>query len=234
MGWPPSTPTDNRGRIAATMLRILLADDHQMIRQGLRQILEAHTDWQVCAEASTGRQAVELALKLRPQVVVLDLAMPELNGLEATRQIKKALPNTEVLIFTVHETEELTRDVLAAGARAYLLKSDASRQIVAAVEALAEHKPYFTWKVSKTMLDAYLKHGHADSEKAIGFNRLTAREREIVQLLAEGRSNKAVSALLGISVKTVETHRAAVMKKLGINSIAELVRYAIRNSVIEA
>jgi DNA-binding NarL/FixJ family response regulator len=205
-----------------------------MIRQGLRQLLEAHADWQVCAEATTGRQAVEQALKLRPQIVILDLAMPELNGLEATRQIKKALPNTEVLIFTVHETEELTRDVLSAGARAYLLKSDASRQIVAAVEALAEHKPYFTWKVSKTMLDAYLKQGQASSEKTPGFNQLTAREREIVQLLAEGRSNKAVSALLGISVKTVETHRAAVMKKLGINSIAELVRYAIRNSVIEA
>lgn len=215
------------------MLRILIADDHQMIRQGLRQLLEGHKDWEVCAEAATGRQAVELALKLSPHVVVLDLAMPELNGLEATRQIKKALPNTEVLIFTMHETEELTRDVLGAGARAYLLKSDASRQIVAAIEALAEHKPYFTWKVSKTMLDAYLKHGHSH-EKTPGFNHLTAREREIVQLLAEGRSNKAVSALLGISVKTVETHRAAIMKKLGINSIAELVRYAIRNSVIEA
>jgi DNA-binding NarL/FixJ family response regulator len=205
-----------------------------MIREGLRQLLEAHNDWQVCAEAWTGRQAVELALKLRPQVVVLDLAMPELNGLEATRQIKKDLPNTEVLIFTVHDADELTRDVLAAGARAYLLKSDASRQIVAAFEALSEHKPYFTWKVSKAMLDAYLKRTDSDSENAVGLNRLTAREREIVQLLAEGRTNKAVSALLGISIKTVETHRAAVMKKLGINSIAELVRYAIRNSVIEA
>lgn len=216
------------------MLRILIADDHQMVRQGLRQLLDEHKDWQVCAEASTGREAVALTLKLCPQVVVLDLAMPELNGLEATRQIKKALPNTEVLIFTMHETEELTRDVLGAGARAYLLKSDASQQIVAAVEALAEHKPYFTWKVAKTMLDAYLKLGQAGSSAVPGFNQLTAREREIVQLLAEGRSNKAVSALLGISVKTVETHRAAVMKKLGINSIAELVRYAIRNSVIEA
>ena len=216
------------------MLRILIADDHQMVRQGLRQLLDDHKDWQVCAEASTGREAVALTLKLCPQVVVLDLAMPELNGLEATRQIKKALPNTEVLIFTMHETEELTRDVLGAGARAYLLKSDASQQIVAAVEALAEHKPYFTWKVAKTMLDAYLKLGQAGSSAVPGFNQLTAREREIVQLLAEGRSNKAVSALLGISVKTVETHRAAVMKKLGINSIAELVRYAIRNSVIEA
>jgi DNA-binding NarL/FixJ family response regulator len=134
----------------------------------------------------------------------------------------------------VHETEELTRDVLGAGARAYLLKSDASRQIVAAIEALAEHKPYFTWKVAKTMLDAYLKQGQPSSEKTPVFNQLTAREREIVQLLAEGRSNKAVSAMLRISVKTVETHRAAVMKKLGISSIAELVRYAIRNSMIVA
>jgi DNA-binding NarL/FixJ family response regulator len=216
------------------MLRILIADDHQMVRQGLRHLLEAHKDWQVCAEASTGREAVALTVQFCPHVVILDLAMPELNGLEATRQIKKALPNTEVLIFTMHETEELTRDVLSAGARAYLLKSDASRQIVAAIEALAEHKPYFTWKVAKTMLDAYLKHGPAGGSAVPGSNQLTAREREIVQLLAEGRSNKAVSALLGISVKTVETHRAAVMKKLGINSIAELVRYAIRNSVIEA
>jgi DNA-binding NarL/FixJ family response regulator len=215
------------------MLRILIADDHPMIRQGLRQLLEGQNDWEVCAEASTGREAVELALKLCPHVVVLDLAMPELNGLEATRQIKKALPNTEILIFTMHETQDLTRDVLGAGARGYLLKSDASRHIVAAVQALAEHKPYFTWKVSKTMLDIYIKHGQSHDKTPV-FSHLTAREREIVQLLAEGRSNKAVSALLGISVKTVETHRAAIMKKLGINSIAELVRYAIRNSVIEA
>ncbi len=215
------------------MLRILIADDHPMIRQGLRQLLEQQRDWEVCAEASTGRQAVELASKLAPHVVVLDLAMPELNGLEATRQIKKALPNTEILVFTMHETEDLTRDVLSAGALGYLLKSDASRHIVAAIQALAEHQPYFTWKVSKTMLDVYIKHGQSP-DKVPAFNQLTAREREIVQLLAEGRSNKAVSALLGISVKTAETHRAAIMKKLGISSIAELVRYAIRNSIIEA
>ncbi len=217
----------------APMLRILIADDHEMIRRGLRDILEEHDGWEVCAEASNGRQAVELAQKSCPHVAVLDLAMPELNGLEATRHIKKALPNTEVLIFTMHEMEEQMRDVLSAGARGYLLKADAARHIVAAVEALAEHKPYFTWKVSKTMLDTYLAHRHASHEAAPVFNQLTPREREIIQLLAEGRSNKAVSALLGISVKTVETHRAAVMKKLGISSIAELVRYAIRNSVIQ-
>ncbi len=216
------------------MLRILIADDHEMIRAGLRKVLEQHEGWEVCGEASNGRDAVDLAKKLCPQVVVLDLAMPELNGLEATRYIKKALPKTEVLIFTMHETEELMRDVLKAGARGYLLKADAARHIVAAVEALAEHKPYFTWKVAKTMLDAYLAQERGSDGGTPSFNELTPREREIIQLLAEGRSNRAVSALLGISVKTVETHRAAIMKKLGISSLAELVRYAIRNSVIEA
>ena len=215
------------------MVRIIIADDHDMIRRGLRHMLEQHDGWQICGEASNGRQAVELAEKLRPNVVLLDLSMPEMNGLEATRAIRKALPQTEVLIFTVHETEELFRDVLSAGARGYLLKEDASRHIVAAVEALADHKPYFTWKVSKTMLDTYLAHGQGGQD-APAFNQLTSREREVIQLLAEGRSNKAVSALLGISVKTVETHRAAIMRKLGISSIAELVRYAIRNRVIDA
>lgn len=215
------------------MVRILIADDHEMIRRGLRHILENHQDWEVCGEASNGRQALELAQKTLPNVILMDLSMPEMNGLEATRAIKKALPHTEILIFTMHETEELMRDVLSAGARGYLLKADASRQIVSAVEALAEHRPYFTWKVSKTMLDTYLAHGQASRDNAPTFNQLTAREREVIQLLAEGRSNKAVSALLGISVKTVETHRAAIMKKLGISSIAELVRYAIRNRVIE-
>lgn len=216
------------------MLRILIADDHEMIRRGLRLILEQHDGWQVCAEASNGLQAVDLAEKCCPHVAVIDLAMPELNGFEATRRIKKALPNTEVLILTIHDMEQQVRDVLSAGARGYLLKSDAARHIVAAVEALAEHKPYFTWKVSKTMLDGYLAHRQASHDHAPVFNQLTPREREIVQVLAEGRSNKAVSALLGISVKTVETHRATIMKKLGISSIAELVRYAIRNAVIQA
>ena len=214
------------------MLRILIADDHEMIRRGLRELLEQHEGWEVCAEASDGRQAVELTQKTCPQVAVLDLTMPELNGLEATRHIKKALPNTEVLIFTMHEIEEQMHEVLDAGARGYLLKTDAARHIVAAVEALAEHRPYFTWKVSKTMLETYLAHRRASHDAAPVFIHLTPREREILQLLAEGSSNKAVSALLGIGVKTVETHRAAVMKKLGIKSIADLVRYAIRNRVI--
>jgi len=215
------------------MIRILIADDHEVIRRGLHDMLVQHPDWQVCGEAANGRQAVDLALKTIPHVALLDLMMPEMNGLEATRAIKKALPKTEVLIFTVHETDELIRDVLSAGARGYLLKTDPMRNVVAAVEALIEHKPFFTWKVSKKMLDAYLT-DQARAEDGPHVNTLTAREREVIQLLAEGRSNKAVSALLGISVKTVETHRAAIMKKLGISSVAELVRYAVRNKVIEA
>jgi DNA-binding NarL/FixJ family response regulator len=215
------------------MIRILIADDHEVMRRGLRHIVEQHPDWQVCGEVANGRQAVEVALKTIPHVALLDLLMPEMNGLEATRAIKKSLPKTEVLIFTVHETDELIRDVLSAGARGYLLKTDPSRNVIAAIESLVEHKPFFTWRVSKKMLDTYLS-GHAGGENAPGITALTAREREVIQLLAEGRSNKAVSALLGISVKTVETHRAAIMKKLGISSVAELVRYAVRNKVIEA
>jgi DNA-binding NarL/FixJ family response regulator len=216
------------------MVRILIADDHEMIRRGLRDLIEQHEGWKVCAEASNGREAVELAKQFRPQVVVLDLAMPEMNGLEATRQIKGAFPKTEVLIFTMHETEELVHEVLSAGARGYLMKADAAWHVVAAVEALADHKPYFTWKVSKAMLEAYLAHTRTSRGTAPSFDQLTQREREIVQLLAEGRSNKAVSSVLGISAKTVETHRAAIMSKLGISSIVELVRYAIRNRVIAA
>lgn len=214
------------------MVRILIADDHEVIRRGLRGVLEQRDDWQICGEASTGRQAVELAEKTMPHVAVLDLLMPEMNGLEATRAIKKALPKTEVLIFTVHETEELIHEVLSIGARGYLMKTDASRKLVDAIEALAEHKPYFTWKVSKTMLNTYL--GDATSGGVPTFNALTTREREVLQLLAEGRGNKAVALMLNISVKTVETHRATIMKKLGIGSVAELVRYAVRNKMIDA
>ena len=216
------------------MLRILIADDHEMIRQGLRRTLEQREEWQVCGEAATGREAVELAKNLVPNIVILDLTMPELNGLEATRQIKKMLPNAEILIFSIHESTELTHHVLEAGARGYLLKSDIGKHVISAVEALAEHKPYFTWSVSKTMLDAYLRPGNPMTVKVEPFSELTPREREIIQLLGEGHSNKAISARLGISVKTVETHRAAIMRKLSINSIAQLVRYAIRNRIVEA
>ena len=215
------------------MVNILLADDHDVVRRGLRDMLNAHEGWEVCGEASNGREVVDLARNLRPDVVVLDLYMPELNGLEATRQIHHELPRTEVLIFTMHETEQLVREVLAAGARGYVLKSDAGRNLVNAVEALSHHKPFFTAKVSQTLLDAYLK-THVDNEDGQSVRSLTPREREIVQMLAEGKSNKEVASRLSISVKTVETHRATVMRKLEINSIVELVHYAIRNGLVEA
>lgn len=212
------------------MLRILLADDHSIVRRGLKELLEEHSGWSVCAEAATGREAVELALQHRPHVAVLDLSMPELNGLEATRRIRLAAPETEVLVFTMHESEDLVREVLAAGARGYLLKSDAADQLVPAVESLAKHRPFLTGRVSEVVLSGFLKTGNAGASAT---KRLTPREREIVQLLAEGRSNKQIAKLLDLSVKTVETHRAAIMRKLELSSLPDLVRFAIRNQIIQ-
>ncbi|HUN95221.1 MAG TPA: response regulator transcription factor [Bradyrhizobium sp.] len=215
------------------MLRILTADDHETIRRGLRDLLEQREGWEVCAEASNGRAAVELAVKLRPQVVVVDLAMPDLNGFEATRQIKKALPNTEVLIFSVHEAEDFVREALEAGALGYLLKSDAAMHITAAVEAVAEHKPYFTSSVSKLLLHTYAAQAAARPETVPSLSQLTERERQIVQLVAEGHSSKSASVLLGIGAKTAETHRERLMSKLGFHSVVDLVRFAIRHKMIE-
>jgi DNA-binding NarL/FixJ family response regulator len=214
------------------MLRILLADDHSIVRRGLRELLEERVGWSVCAEAATGREAVERAIEHRPQIAVLDLSMPELNGLEATRRIRRSVPETEVLVFTMHESDELVREVLAAGARGYLLKSDAADQLVPAVESLAKHRPFFTGRVSEVVLDGFLKAGGIEGTSA-SMQRLTSREREIVQLLAEGRSNKQIARLLDLGVKTVETHRAAVMRKLELESLPDLVRFAIRNQIIQ-
>jgi DNA-binding NarL/FixJ family response regulator len=214
------------------MLRILLADDHDIVRRGLKELLEEHVGWSVCAEASDGRTAVELALVHRPQIAILDLSMPELNGLEATRRIRERLPDTEVLIFSMHESEELIRDVLAAGARGYLLKSDASRQLVPAVESLARHKPFFSGQVSEVVLSGFLKAGQVQAGPS-ALERLTSREREVVQLLAEGKTNKQIARLLDLSVKTVETHRSSAMRKLNLKSLPDLVRFAIRNQVIQ-
>lgn len=213
------------------MLRILLADDHAIVRRGLKELMEEHIGWSVCAEAATGRQAVDLAVEHRPHVAVLDLSMPELNGLEATRRIRQALPETEVLVFTMHESDELVRQVLAAGARGYLLKSDAADQLIPAVESLARHKPFFSGRISEVVLDGFLKSGGAEAAQP-AIQRLTTREREIIQLLAEGHSNKRIAKLLDLSVKTVETHRAAVMRKLELSSLPDLVRFAIRTQII--
>jgi DNA-binding NarL/FixJ family response regulator len=214
------------------MLHILLADDHDIVRRGLKDLLEQHMGWQVCAEASNGRDAVDLALQHRPHVAVIDLSMPELNGLEATRRIRQSLPETEVLIFTMHESEELIREVLVAGARGYLLKSDAVRQLIPAVESLSQKKPFFAGRASEVLLDTFLKGGQATSIP-LGNERLTSREREIVQLLAEGKNNKQIARLLDLSVKTVETHRSTAMRKLELNSLPDLVRYAVRMQIIQ-
>jgi len=213
-------------------VRILVADDHEVVRRGLRAILETREGWEVTGEAATGREAVEQAKQLKPDVVVLDLVMPEMNGLEATRRILKAVPTAEVLILTMHEPEHLMHEVLTAGARGYLLKSDAGRELVAAVDALTRHVPAFTSRVANALLEAYLKDdGHergADRRQG----RLTPREREIVQLLAEGKTNKEVAAALDIAVKTVEAHRSNVMHKLGLHSLSEIVHYAVRNKIV--
>jgi DNA-binding NarL/FixJ family response regulator len=213
------------------LARILLADDHDVVRHGLRHLLESERGWEVCGEARDGNEAVALAEQLHPDVAVLDITMPGLNGLEATRKIRAASPETEVLVFTMHESEELMQEVFAAGARGYLIKSDAARYIVAAVEALAKHQPFFSSQVSAAILGAFLREGAAKHAAAADAS-LTPREREVLQLLAEGHRNKEIARRLEVAVKTVETHRAAVMGKIGAGNIADLVRYAVRNRII--
>jgi len=218
--------------------RILLADDHEVVRAGLRALLEEQSGWEVVAEAVDGRDAVEKASKLRPDAVVIDIAMPSLNGLEAVRQIVKAVPNAKVLVLTMYDSDPLIQQVLQAGARGYLLKSDAGRDLVSAIEALRRNKTFFTPKVSQMVLEGYLDKNPKDKDKEPESEaeslRLTSRQREIVQLLAEGKSSKEVAAVLGLSVKTAETHRANIMRKLDCHSVTELVRYAIRNHIIAA
>ena len=215
------------------MLRIVVADDHELVRRGLRNLLETRPNWEVVGEAVTGRQAVEVTKRLSPDLIIMDISMPELNGLEATRQICKLAPDTQVLILSIHENEQLVHEVLEAGARGYVLKSDAGRDLIEAVDSLCQRKPFFTPKISEMVLEGYLKGGAAaDHSKAQ--SRLTAREREIVQLLAEGLTNKEVAENLNISVKTVETHRSHIMEKLGIHSLGDLIRYAVRNHLIQA
>ena len=214
-------------------VRVLIADDHEMIRRGLRHLIERHERWRVCGEAASGREAVGLARKFVPHVVIVDLVMPELNGVETTRQIKKYLPQTEVLVFSGVESDELIQQVLEAGARGYLVKSDLGRHIVDAIEALVKRQTYFTPLVSKMMVGAYL----CGDRQAIDDNptdQLTAREREVIQLVAEGYSNKESAARLDVSVKTLETHRVAINRKLDIHSTAQIVRYAVRNRITAA
>lgn len=213
-------------------VHILIADDHELVRRGARALLESQPGWKVVGEAGTGREAVEKARTLKPDVAIVDISMPELNGLEATRQILKAVPKTEVIILTLHDSEQVVRTVLEAGARGYVLKSDAERTLIEAVEAVHRRKAYFTSKVAGIVLDAYLKGGRRAVRSGAPGRRLTPREREIVQLLAESKGNKEVAEKLGISVHTAETHRSNIMHKLDLHSVSELVRYAIRNNIV--
>ena len=222
------------------MLRILIADDHEVARQGIRALLEAHTGWEVCAEARDGREAVELASSTNPHLILLDIGMPNLNGLEAARQILASSPEMPILILTMHDSDQVVREVLRAGARGFLLKSDAGRDLVAAVEALQLHRTFFTTRVSKMVLDGFLDREISDGRTAGTEKRedetaavLTGREREVIQLLAEGKTSKEVAVALHLSVKTAETHRTNLMRKLGLHSVADLTRYAVRNGIVQ-
>ncbi|MED5545273.1 MAG: response regulator transcription factor [Pseudomonadota bacterium] len=215
--------------MSSPVRRIVLADDHEAIRLGVRSVISSHPDWRVVGEAGDGREALELVRSVRPDIAIIDYSLPMMNGLELTRAIKKELPRTEVLVFTMHDREDVLAELLTAGARGYLLKSEASKHLLAAVEALSLRRPYFSGNVSQTLLDRFVEMAAREASATA----LTPREREIVQLIAEGRLNKEIAAILELSIKTVETHRAAAMRKLDLKSTADLVRYAVRNNIIE-
>lgn len=202
-------------------LRVLVADDHHIIRRGVSAILEALDDIEVCGEAGTGRDAVEAAVQLKPDVIIMDIAMPDMNGLEATQRIRKLQPEIEILILTAYQSEELARNVLSSGARGYILKSDLSDTLSVAVREVGRHREYISSRLGELGAGTW------------NTNPISPREREIVQLLAEGKSNKEIAGVLHISSRTVETHRANIMLKLGLHSMSELVRYAVRNHIIE-
>ena len=212
------------------MLRILIADDHALLRKGLVDLLEAHPDWRVCGEAVDGRQAVIEAQRLAPDLAVLDLSMPELNGIEATRRIREVSPRAAVLVLTGSYSERLEEEASSAGARGFVLKSSPEDCVVRAVEALARGESWFRHEVSRGGVERRAHPGGHAQAQAAG---LTSREIEVTQLLAEGKTNWCIATILGISVRTVETHRANVMRKLGLQSVVELVHYAVRNLMVE-
>jgi two-component system, NarL family, response regulator NreC len=213
--------------------RILIADDHEVVRQGVRTMIEREPGWEVCGVAANGREAVALAAELKPDVVIADMTMPELDGLQVVRQIKRLLPKTEMLVFTAHESESIVREVFAAGAKSYIRKTDVGLHLISALRSLREHKPFFTNEVSKVLFSRFLDESSGKSD-SVSDEKPSSRETEILRLLAEGESNKRIALALGISIRTVETHRAGLMRKLRLNSLADLVRYAIRNGIIDA
>jgi len=214
-------------------VRILIGDDHEIVRRGLRALLSSRSKWEVVAEAATGREAVESARRLKPDIVILDITMPDSNGLDAARIMSRELPKTEILILTMHESLQLAREVINVGARGCVLKSDAESELLTAVETLSQHRTYISKRLAEMVVEGFF-----DKTTGLGGDQtpqpeLTSRERSVVQLLAKGKSNKEVAQALGISVKTVETHRGHVMRKLNLHSITDLVHYAIRSHIVE-
>lgn len=215
------------------MIRVLLADDHALMRRGIRDLLQGDPAIEVVGEAADGREATQLTLKLKPDVLIMDLTMPELNGLDAIKHIRRDCPDVEVLVFSMHDSEELIREVFSAGARGYVLKSDAALYLIEALKTLAQGRPFFTPRISEAILHTLITSGTHPSSEPSAAGPLSSREREILQLLAENKTNKEIATRLGISVRTVETHRRSVMQKLNANSIVELVHYAIRNGIVQ-
>jgi DNA-binding NarL/FixJ family response regulator len=215
-------------------LRILIADDHDLMRSGIKGMLQTHIGWEICGEAQNGCEAVTKAQALKPDIAILDISMPDLNGVEAAKRIRKDSPKTEILILSAHYSDQLIRDVLECGAKGYIVKSDSDRDLIVAVETLANHKPFLTPRATEVILSS-VKEGRMRSALPTALrDRLTFREREIVQLLAEAKSSKEIAISLGISAKTAETHRANILRKLQLHSVTEVVRYAIRNQIVEA
>lgn len=212
-------------------VRILVADDHEVVRRGVCALVESHAGWEVCCEVGDGRQAVAKTAELRPDIVILDVGMPRLNGLEAARQILRADPRQRILVLTMSNAEQVVQEALKAGARGFLSKSDAAEEVIFAVDALVHDRTYFNSRVGEMVLTRFL-HGGRPAEGDYGLPALTPREREVLQLLAEGQTTKEVAATLSISVKTAETHRSNLMRKLGLHNVSELVMYAVRNNIV--
>jgi DNA-binding NarL/FixJ family response regulator len=210
-------------------LQVLIADDHDLMRRGIKALIESQDNWTVCAEARTGREAVDKAESTKPDVAIIDISMPELNGIDAARKIKAVSPRTEVLILSIHYSDQVVRDVINSAIRGFVVKSDSERDLVMAVEAVSKHRAFFTPLATQAMLNSLEKPEEAEPAET----RLTTREREILQLLSEGKSSKEVASVLNISVKTAETHRSNLMGKLGLHNVSELVRYAVRNRITE-
>jgi DNA-binding NarL/FixJ family response regulator len=224
----------NESIAAASAYRILVVDDHSVVRRGLRSLLESQSGLEICAEAANGAEALQQVAKERPDLVVLDLTMPQKNGLEVARSIREEWPSTAVLILTMHFSEEIAREVLQCGARGYLLKSDADIELLTAVRQIRQNRPFFTGKLAATMAESFVREepGTGDASGNNGAP-LSARELEVVQLLASGKSNKETAAMIGVSTRTVESHRNHVMQKMAFGSFSDLIRFAIRSSLIQ-